>query len=365
VIIIFVKYPPKHLRIVHFFHAGTSSGRVCNGEKIPDFTHWAEVNSSPTLFDLLDKNGISWKIYFDKLSSISLTLLIHYSRLKNKPNNFAYMDEFYRDMKHGTLPQYSFIEPRFFHEPNDMHPLPFGFNPRKYSPVLGAEVLLNDIYTSLRKARSPTGSNYFNTLLMVTFDEHGGTYDHVPPPKCPNPYGTTAQPGEMGFCFDRLGLRVPCLFISPWIRPETVISDQLQHCSILRFICHTFGIEESLTDRDKYAPLIPDSIFDLKHPRDASEWPQPTPRPYFWREGYRPCLLVTGLQSDVFNLICHIGGSKKGVEALENVSDLHQVFSQLVGKLSLHQRQISNDLNYDEEDDEDEDFDEPGCCLIL
>jgi len=66
----------------------------------------------------------------------------------------------------------------------------------------------DELLHAIRCSASPTGSNAYNTLFMVTFDEHGGTYDHVPPPAVlpPDP---TAPVGQMGFRFDRSGVRVP------------------------------------------------------------------------------------------------------------------------------------------------------------
>src|SRR5690606_33873805 len=99
---------------------------------------------------------------------------------------------FYEDAAAGRLPAYSFIEPRLIFDHNDMHPpVPsFSFVSSDGPPiVVGAvddvragEKLLHDVYTAIRKSAAPSGSNALNTMLLVTFDEHGGTYDHVPPP---------------------------------------------------------------------------------------------------------------------------------------------------------------------------------------
>jgi hypothetical protein len=74
------------------------------------------------------------------------------------------------------------------------------------------------------------GSNHLNTTLLVTFDEHGGTYDHVPPPDAVPPNGT---PGQMGFTFNRSGVRIPTLAISAWIPERTVIRDEYRATSLL------------------------------------------------------------------------------------------------------------------------------------
>ena len=99
------------------------------------------------------------------------------------------------------------------------------------SALLGG-ALLARIYDAIRCSASPDGSNAYNTLLMVSFDEHGGTYDHVRRRWCcPGP----DRPGRAaGFRFDRSGLRVPAIAISPWIPEHTVVNDQYRHTSVIR-----------------------------------------------------------------------------------------------------------------------------------
>jgi len=160
---------------------------------------------------------------------VPLTYLIHYPQLKTKQMHCEHMSKFFHDVKKGTLPQYSFVEPRFLLNPSDMHPSDKQNYDPHHSSVLAGENLLHSIYSAIKASDNPKGSNWENTLLIITFDEAGGTYDHVIPPKATPP---SSMKGEQDFAFDRLGLRVPCLFISPWIKPETVISDQLQHTSM-------------------------------------------------------------------------------------------------------------------------------------
>ena len=123
----------------------------------------------------------------------------------------------------GSLPTYAFIEPQIIgHAHNDMHPT-FGmqtpglnFDPP--SSIIAGEDLLARVYEAIRSAASPTGSNWLNTLLMVVFDEHGGTYDHVSPPAAVPP-DAAGPAGQMDFGFDRLGVRLPAIAISPWWSP--------------------------------------------------------------------------------------------------------------------------------------------------
>jgi phospholipase C len=79
--------------------------------------------------------------------------------------------------------------------------------------------------------------NWNETLLIITFDEHGGTYDHVLPPTGAVPPDPKSDPGQNGFRFDRFGVRVPAVLVSPWIEPGTVFRSNtdtpLDHTSIL------------------------------------------------------------------------------------------------------------------------------------
>ena len=124
--------------------------------------------------------------------------MIHASRLPGPVRHpLLHPDEFFEDAEHGKLPTYSFIEPCLMHAHNDNHPavnavFP-GVSADPPSSMLGGEELLARIYTAVRASSTADGSNFSNTLFLVTFDEHGGTYDHVPPPARP-----AARPGRPG-----------------------------------------------------------------------------------------------------------------------------------------------------------------------
>jgi phospholipase C len=195
-----------------FFHAGQSTGYVVNMSPPGCFP---KTNDAETLFDRLDAAGLTWKVYCDPPSHYSLTGVIHAPRLAGKfATNFFSTRQFFEDAETGELPTYSFIEPQIIGwNHNDMHP-PFGgmldllaekfgapdaagvtFDPP--SSLIAGEELLARIYNAIRNSSSPTGSNHLNTTLLVTFDEHGGTYDHVAPPAAVPPDGN-GQPGPDG-----------------------------------------------------------------------------------------------------------------------------------------------------------------------
>jgi phospholipase C len=111
----------------------------------------------------------------------------------------------------------------------------------------------------------------------VTFDEHGGTYDHVPPPPAVPP-DETGAPGQMGFTFNRSGVRIPTLAISAWIPEQTVVNDEFRATSLLATLRQRFKLGQPLSARDASARSFAD-IFTLTSPRAQEDWPQVTPRP--------------------------------------------------------------------------------------
>ncbi len=167
------------------------------------------------------------------------------------------------------------------HPHTDMHPPGLGRLRRELhleppNAMLGGEQLLARVYDAVRTASSSSGSNWANTLLLVTFDEHGGTYDHVPPPRVPPP-NPGAPAGEEGFRFDLSGVRVPTIAISAWVDPRTVVSREYRHTSVIRSLRARWPIGGPLTQRDaSAADLAP--VFARKTARPPEEWPEVAPR---------------------------------------------------------------------------------------
>ena len=202
----------------------------------------------PTVFRRLDRHGKTWRIYFHDIPQAA-TLADLWIRI---PTNFRLFDEFLIDASDGLLPNYSFIEPRYYpsplldHAPNDAHP------PHN---VAFAEQLIAAVYNAVRQA--PT---WEKTLLLVTFDEHGGCFDHVPPPPAVPPGG----PYPDGFRFDRYGVRVPAVLVSPYIAEASVIRPPaaadggdaypFDHSSIVATLHRLFGLGPAPTPRVAAAP---------------------------------------------------------------------------------------------------------------
>jgi phospholipase C len=276
----FCEVPSQTFTNRSFFHAGSASGFVVNSFPTDAFpVH----NTAETLFQRLEANGLTWRVYCDQASVVPFTGMIHASQLRDRFANFHTLDQFLEDAAKGQLPTYSFIEPNLLHGHNDMHPSFNAMYPGLAfdapSSLLGGEALLAQIYDAIRTSASPNGSNAFNTLLMVNFDEHGGTYDHVPPPAAPPP-GPGASPGQMGFAFDRSGVRVPAIAISPWIPERTVVNEEFRNTSVLHTMRERWSLGAPFSAREAIAPSLR-SVASLDTPRPPEDWPnlvaQPVP----------------------------------------------------------------------------------------
>jgi phospholipase C len=186
-----------------FFHSGTSNGHVVNGNH-PNPLAW----DVPTIFNVLEDMGISWRVYSDAKLVPALTWIMSPKLWQFSLDRFGHFDQFQKDCATGSLPQYSFLEPSFIEEPNDQHPP---------HDIVAGEQFLWRIWQAI--SQSPA---WPETLLLITYDEHGGTYDHVMPPwgaACPD---EKSNPGEENFTFNRFGIRVPMIAVSPWIQAGTV-----------------------------------------------------------------------------------------------------------------------------------------------
>jgi phospholipase C len=212
-----------------FVSAATSQGHMDDLTK--SFT-------CPSIFGAMTQHDVAWRIF--GYDADPLTRL-NFPDTTAAPNaNFGLFTDFQAAASAGTLPSYSFLEPSWTSTGNSQHP--------NYDVALGEQLILA-IYQALRQ-----GPAWNSTLLIVTYDEHGGCYDHVAPPTTAVP--PDASVGEFGFDFTRFGVRVPAVLVSPWISPGTVFrqpSGTLDHTSILATVERRFGVPP-LTARDRAAP---------------------------------------------------------------------------------------------------------------
>jgi phospholipase C len=218
-----------------FAHAATAGGYVNNAPVHFPYT-------METVFNRLDSVGRAWKVYFHDIPQAATLARLWL----DVPGHFRlYEENFARDARAGTLPAYSFIEPRYFTDtlrglmPNDQHPP---------HDVSHGEALIASAYNAVR-----SGPGWRNTLLIVTYDEHGGCFDHVPPPAALSPDLLRHD----GFAFDRFGVRVPAVIVSPWIKPGSVVRPNgavpFDHTSVIATLGKLFGFAP-LTKRDAAAP---------------------------------------------------------------------------------------------------------------
>jgi len=193
--------------------------------------------------------------YFDQASSTMEIVNL----LQNQPQLFATYDQFLSDCKAGTLPDYSFVEPNYNdHDGDDGEELASDQHPDHN--VQAGELFIASVYNAIKQ----NPALWASTALLIVYDEHGGIYDHVPPPAC-MPDGFVAQPNDTGtgmpFAFDRLGVRVPAILVSPWIPRGTVVTGRtFEHASIPATVTKFFlGDYDPRSPREKAA----DTFLDL------------------------------------------------------------------------------------------------------
>jgi phospholipase C len=136
--------------------------------------------------------------------------------------------------------------------------------------MLAGEAFLERIYNVYRLATSETGTNVWNTSLLIGWDEPGGTYDHVPPGPVPPP-DPSAPAGELGFAFDRSGYRVPAIIVSPWVEAGSVYNEEHRHTSLIATLRKSWGLGDPFTQRDASARTF-EQVFSRATPRDPTTW---------------------------------------------------------------------------------------------
>ncbi|CAL4937148.1 unnamed protein product [Urochloa decumbens] len=243
-----------------FVHSATSHGLVSNDAK-----HLIQGLPQRTIFDSLHDAGLSFGIYYQFPPS---TLFYRNLRQLKYLGNFHQFDlDFRRHCREGRLPNYVVIEQRYF----DLGGVLPGNDDHPSHDVAEGQRLVKEVYEALR-----SGPQWNETLLVVTYDEHGGFYDHVPTPAAgvPSPDGI-ASAAPFFFEFDRLGVRVPAIFVSPWIEPGTVVhrpasgphpTSEFEHSSIPATVKKIFGLEGFLTKRDAWAGTF-DTVLTRDTPR--------------------------------------------------------------------------------------------------
>jgi phospholipase C len=285
-----------------FAHAATSDGLVRNDER---------RYTNRTIFEALSSAGHRWQIYAGDIPQVAA-----YPELwwHDGGPRFSRLSDFFRHAREGRLRNYSFIEPRHFGSAlNSQHPL---------GKVLLGEELIREVYQAL--AANP--ETWASSLLIVTYDEHGGFFDRAHPQAAVPPRPDAKDP-DHGFRFDLLGPRVPAIIVSPYIEPGTVYDEVLDHTSIAASLREIFAFDEALTDRDAAAKSIGPILV-----RDQARSPVVLPElprvraaelgPEEWAEGIAPdgTIELNEFQQQLVQLALRIekeqpaGGASRGIE---------------------------------------------------
>jgi phospholipase C len=305
----FASAPVQTISNRTFVHTGTASkipgtdrSRVNNGDYTAglSFRNLIERKFDPpvhdlTVFEMLDRKNpdgkasacsdwedpdrhrkLNWKVYYHDapLSALCKYVYDHWCLdYLYGGNVYKYQGNFEHDIKHGHLPTYSFIEPAYTsvdytansNHPGGAIPDPLDLNAQNFPPpidVKHGEALLAHVYRSLTEHPDV----FARTLLIVTYDEHGGLYDHVKPGMAVSPFSPAIGP----FNYDRYGVRVPAILINPRIKnkvfrpldgqPETGCAGDfvtgLDHTSIIATLCQQFELGQPPTPRAAKAATL-------------------------------------------------------------------------------------------------------------
>lgn len=243
-----------------FFVHGASSAGLDHSPSQTEIAEWESIHGfvypKGSIYDALTRAGLSWKLYNDDtnaysddpsgpahLGAIPQVTSIHGITLLDVNS----LTHFASDLQSPYTAQYTFIEPNYGDITGNTYV--GGSSQHPMDDVYGGEGLIKAVYEAIRN--SPLWST---SMLIVTYDEHGGFYDSVEPPAAPPPDdgGPLAGLNQFGFAFDRYGVRVPAVIASPWIPQGTVDQTEYDHSSVPKTLQRLFGMS-SLTARDAAA----------------------------------------------------------------------------------------------------------------
>jgi len=242
----------------YYLLAATSFGHIQN-----DFPSDPSQYDQRSIFNVLDEANISWKVYY---AQIAFAQIFSYVRTTQMAK-LVPIDQYFADAAAGNLPQVSFVDPVFLEKvnvENDEHPP---------ANVQIGQQFAASIITALMQ--SPLWSR---SVLFLTYDEHGGYFDHVPPPAAciPDDIAPLLSVGDVDAQFDAYGVRVPVVVVSPFARKHFVSHVVHDHTSILRFIQTRFDLP-ALTRRDANAdPML--EFFDFSKAKFATPPKLPVPK---------------------------------------------------------------------------------------
>ncbi len=231
-----------------------------------------------TIYDLLDGKCLPWKVYHGDELPVSFALAgMTVNRIADR---FDDMDDFADDVADdGFDPVLVFIEPHYGNIlPGTAEDYTCGTSQHPLDDVTRGERLIKDVYETIRN--SP---HWEKSLLIITWDEHGGFYDHVPPPPAVSPGDTPGDPDNNthGFNFTQLGVRVPAVVVSPLIERGVIDHTEYEHSSIPATVERLFGLDP-MTQRDAQANDVT-HLLGRETPRPDAPTALPVPAFSGWR----------------------------------------------------------------------------------
>ena len=215
-----------------------------------------------TVFDLLTKHNLSFRLYQDRFTTLSFPIVhalegIHWRDMHD-------ISSFATDLQNNYDHALTLIEPNYgdifldtYRGGSSQHPM---------DGMQKGEALIKTVYEAIYN--SPL---WENSLLIITYDEHGGFYDHVAPPAAIPPGDGGSKYNQHGFDFSHYGVRVPAIVVSPYIPANTVSHTLFDHSSMIKTVTDNWGLP-SLTDRDTAANGLSD-LLSLSEPRAKADCP--------------------------------------------------------------------------------------------
>ncbi|MGA3025196.1 MAG: alkaline phosphatase family protein [Bryobacteraceae bacterium] len=248
-----------------FAHYGTSFGKVT-------MDPFEVKEPYVSIYERLLQDNHTAKLYYYDQASSTMEVV---NLLKDQPQIFATYDQFRDDCKAGTLPDYSFIEPNYSDHSGDDGGEELASDQHPDHDAQAGEVFIASVYNAIHE----NSTLWASTALLIVYDEHGGIFDHVPPPSCTpdTPFVAPATDTGTGqtFAFDRLGVRVPAILVSPWVAKATVVPGPedpangrtFEHASIPGTVTKFFiGNYDNRSPREKAADTFLDLLGDQQRP---------------------------------------------------------------------------------------------------
>jgi phospholipase C len=267
-----------------FALTGSALGELNNFMNGPEYINWPDMARRASIWKVLWANDFTnWKIYNSvawnkyvltyqlflkgQIPTVDADVAAYLAGNTKTSKYLGTIEQFMDDAKNGKLPTFSFLEPVWI-EGGGSNKAATSYHPYGGGGTRPGEAALKEIYDALK-----AGQNWDETLLIITFDEHGGFFDHVPPPYAANPW---PHDENDGFHYDLMGVRVPTILVSPWIKEQTVFRSPTEvaydSTSILATLLSWYGIPKArwgLGERTHHAPTF-EGVFQCPSPRTDS-----------------------------------------------------------------------------------------------